>query len=174
STLRRHSALYASVSAIALLAAGAPAHAYSSAASALSPAALAGASTQQSVAARAAQGSTALMDPGIQAQIALSAANLAKATQAFANLTAAQAAARASSQLTLNNVPLSGSSWNGTPLSGLNPAGDPSSGLWVNADALQKDTASSTATVKQTAANALLTWQSLDLNKGETLVFDQL
>ena len=33
--------------------------------------------------------------------------------------------------------------------------------------------ASATATVKQTAANALLTWQSFDLNKGETLVFDQ-
>ncbi len=44
---------------------------------------------------------------------------------------------------------------------------------WINANPLQKDAASAKATVTQTAANALLTWQSFDLNKGETLVFDQ-
>jgi filamentous hemagglutinin family protein len=87
-------------------------------------------------------------------------------------MTAAQAAASASSQLTLANAPLSGSSWNGTALSGLNPRdSDPTQ--WINADPLKKDIASATATVKQNAAAAVLTWQSFDLNKGETLVFDQ-
>lgn len=113
-----------------------------------------------------------LISPALQAQNALSAANLARAAKDIANLTAAQAAASASSQLTLGNAALSASSWNGTALSGLAPRdSDPT--LWINADRLQKDTASATATVKQTAANALLTWQSFDLNKGEKLVFDQ-
>ncbi|HKY19223.1 MAG TPA: filamentous hemagglutinin family protein [Rhizomicrobium sp.] len=113
-----------------------------------------------------------IVSPALRAQQALSAANLARAAQDLASITAAQAAASASSQLTLGNAALSASSWNGTALSGLNPRdSDPT--LWINADALQKDTANATATVKQTAANALLTWQSFDLNKGEKLVFDQ-
>ncbi|HWC62049.1 MAG TPA: filamentous hemagglutinin N-terminal domain-containing protein, partial [Rhizomicrobium sp.] len=111
-------------------------------------------------------------NPALQAQMALSSANLARATQAIKDITAAQAAARASSQLTLNNSASSASSWNGTTLSGLNPLDkDPS--LWINADPLQKNLGTATATVRQTSANAVLTWQSFDLNKGETLVFDQ-
>jgi filamentous hemagglutinin family protein len=110
--------------------------------------------------------------PALQTQLALSAASLARAAKDLSNIAAAQAAASASSQLTLGNVALSGSSWNGSSLSGLNPR-DSDRTLWINADPLQKDAASATATVKQTAATALLTWQSLDLNKGEKLVFDQ-
>jgi filamentous hemagglutinin family protein len=108
----------------------------------------------------------------LQAQMALSSANLARATQAINDITAAEAAARASSQLTLNNSAGSASSWNGTALSGLNPL-DQDPTLWINADPLQKNAATATATVRQTSANAVLTWQSFDLNKGETLVFDQ-
>ncbi len=119
------------------------------------------------------QGAAAsLLNPAVQAQIALSTTNLANAAQALKNILAAQSAASSSSQLTLNNAPLSGSSWNGTPLSGLNPE-DTSASTWINASPLQKNTATATATVVQTAANAVLTWQSFDLNKGETLVFDQ-
>src|SRR5258708_4977256 len=86
-------------------------------------------------------------------------------------------AARASSQLTINGARLSGnlsaSAWNGAVLSGLKPVDDTDTTLWINADGLKKDTATATASVKQTAANAVLTWQSFDLDKGETLVFDQ-
>jgi len=134
----------------------------------LSPSAL----TRSSGTSSASSVQSPLTSPALQAQIALSAANLARAAKDLSNLAAAQAAASASSQLTLGNASLSASSWNGTALSGLNPRdADPT--LWINADPLKKDTASATATVKQTAANALLTWQSFDLNKGEKLVFDQ-
>ena len=116
--------------------------------------------------------SSPLTSPALRAQNALSAANLARAAADIANMTTLQAAASASSQLTLGNAALSGSSFNGTPLSGLNPRdSDPTT--WINADRLQKDASTATATVKQTATNALLTWQSFDLNKGEKLVFDQ-
>src|ERR1700722_11258416 len=111
-------------------------------------------------------------NPAMQAQMALSSANLARATQAISDITAAEAAASASSQLTLNNSASSASSWNGTALSGLNPL-DNDPALWINAGPLQKNTAAATATVTQTSANAILTWQSFDLNKGEILVFDQ-
>ena len=144
----------------------------------LSPAALgqtAAARTGTSGAVTAA--AAALANPGLQAQVALSAANLAKAAQAIKDMNLAQAAARASSQLTLNGAKLdgklAGSAWNGAVLSGLKPVDDTGGALWTNAERLQKDTASATATVKQTAANALLTWQSFDLDTGETLVFDQ-
>ena len=133
----------------------------------LSPAGLAqAASTRTPAAASAATQATATVNPAYQAQAALSAANLARAAQAIKDTTAAQAAARASSQLTLNNVPLSGSSWNGNVLSGLNPVDDADPTKWINADPLQKDTATATATVKQKAANALLTWQSLRSEQG--------
>ena len=140
------------------------------AASMLSPAALA--RTASGAGVNSQPSSQILASPSFQAQRALSAANLARAAADLSAINAAQAAASAGSQLTLNNVALSGSSWNGTALSGLNPRdGDPT--LWIGADALKKDTASATATVKQTASTALLTWQSFDINKGEKLVFDQ-
>ncbi|HJT44108.1 MAG TPA: filamentous hemagglutinin family protein [Rhizomicrobium sp.] len=137
----------------------------------LSPAVLARTSGGSAGGAPAAQ-VPGIVSPALRAQQALSAANLARAAQDLANITAAQAAASASSQLTLGSAALSASSWNGTALSGLDPR-DTDPTLWINADALQKDTANATATVKQTAANALLTWQSFDLNKGEKLIFDQ-
>ena len=138
----------------------------------LSPAAL-GRASGISTASGSPTGQAALTaSPALQAQLALAAANLARTATDLSNMAAAQAAASASSQLTLANAPLSGSSWNGTALSGLNPRdSDPTQ--WINADPLNKNAASATATVKQTAANALLTWQSFDLNKGEKLIFDQ-
>ena len=172
----RHRMLQVGVSATALLLSGAfsPAFAGGNAATLLSPAGLAQAAGQRAAAGQATVGPAGpLASPAVQAQIALSTANLAKAAQAIKNITAAQVAAGAAAQLTLNNAPLSGSAWNGTALSGLNPVDDTNQSLWINAGALQKNTATATATVKQTAATALLTWQSFDLNKGETLVFDQ-
>jgi filamentous hemagglutinin family protein len=165
--------LCAGASATALIGSGAFSPAFGgSAAQALSPANLAQVANQQASATSQAA-SASLGNPAIQAQIALSAANLAKAAEALKNLNAAQAAAAAASQLTLNNAPLSGSAWNGDALSGLNPVDDTNAGLWINAAPLQKNAAAATATVTQTSANALLTWQSFDLNKGETLVFNQ-
>ncbi len=162
-------------SASALLISGALSSAYAGdAASLLSPAGLAQAAGQRAGAARAANAAAnPLSSPAVRAQIALSTANLAKAALAIKNIAAAQTAASAASKLTLNNAPLSGSAWNGTALSGLNPVDDKNSSLWINAQPLKKNIAKATATVKQTAANALLTWQSFDINKGETLVFDQ-
>lgn len=116
---------------------------------------------------------TPLLNPAVQAQIAVSTAYLQQAAQALRSLQAAQAAAGAASKLTLNNAPLSGSAWNGNVLSGLKPVDDTNGNLWINAGQLQKDTGTATATVKQTASKALLTWQSFDLNKGETIAFDQ-
>ncbi len=170
----RHRALRAGVSATALLISGTFSQAFAdSAAMRLSPLGLAQSSAQHTGAAQAAAQAGPLANPAVRAQIALSAANLAKAAQAIKNITAAQVAAGASAQLTLNKVPLSGSAWNGSPLSGLKPVDDTDKSLWINAGALTKNTAKATATVTQTAANALLTWQSFDLNKGETLVFNQ-
>jgi filamentous hemagglutinin family protein len=157
------SVVCASIGAIAL----APSAAWGGAASLLSAANLA-----QRAASRT-QSASPLANPGIQAQIAFSAANLAQAAQALKTANATQTAASASSQLTLNGVSLSNSSWNGGVLSGLNPVDDMNPSLWINAGPLQKNGATATATVHQTAPNALLTWQSFDLNKGETLVFDQ-
>jgi filamentous hemagglutinin family protein len=159
----------------ALLVSGAVSPSFAgNAAQLLSPAGLAQAAAQHTRSGQMAAGQAGpLANPAVQAQIALSAANLAKAAQAFKNITAAQLAAGASAQLTLNNAPLSGSAWNGKVLSGLNPVDDTDKTLWINAGALQKNAGTATATVKQTAANALLTWQSFDLNKGETLDFNQ-
>ena len=136
----------------------------------LSPSVLARASGTAANGAPSAQ--SPLVSPALLAQMALSAANLARAAQDLSNITAAQAAASASSQLTLGNAPYPAVPGTAPPLSGLNPQ-DSDPALWINANPLQKDTASATATVKQTAANALLTWQSFDLNKGEKLIFDQ-
>jgi filamentous hemagglutinin family protein len=168
-------ALQAGVSATALVVAGALSPALAgNAAALLSSAALAQAAAGHAGAGQiAAAQAGPLANPAVQAQIALSTANLAKAAQAIKNITAAQVAASAGAQLTLNNAPLSSSAWNGAPLSGLNPVNDKNKSLWINADPLSKNAATATATVKQTATNALLTWQSFDLNKGETLVFDQ-
>ncbi|HXJ03315.1 MAG TPA: filamentous hemagglutinin N-terminal domain-containing protein, partial [Micropepsaceae bacterium] len=182
----RTRALFASTSAIALLASGvlSPAFAIDIAAR-LSPAGLAQNSGGAGSGSAAAAGAgAALVSAQAQAQIALSAANLAKAAQAIKDATAAQVAARASNQLTLNGQrldatlqslasKLTASAWNGSVLSGLKPVDDTDSTLWVNADPLKKDASTATATVKQTAANALLNWQSFDLDKGETIVFDQ-
>ena len=167
--------LAAGVSALALLASGAlsPAMAGDSAAQLLSPGNLSQVAGQRSSATQSAAQSASLANPQIQAELALSAANIAKAAQALNALSAAEASASAGSRLTLNNAPLSGSAWNGTPLSGLNPVNDTDPSLWINAGPLQKNTATNTATVTQTSANALLTWQSFDLNKGETLIFNQ-
>ncbi len=163
------------VSAAALLISGALSPAFAGdAASFLSPGGLAQAAGQHAGAGRAATAlASPLTSPAVRAQIALSTANLAKAAQAIKNITLAQTAASAASKLTLNNAPLSGSAWNGNPLSGLNPVDDTNSSLWINAQPLKKNTKTAMATVTQTAANALLTWQSFDLNKGETLTFDQ-
>ena len=173
---RVHSALYASVSAVALFASGALANAAPApnVASLLSPGMLAQTAAQRnSTSAVSTPGAAALANPAIQAQQILSAANLAKAAQAIKDVTAAQAAAKASSQLTLNNAPLSGSTWNGAPLSGLKPVNDADGTLWINANPLRKDVATKTSTVEQTDANAVLKWRGLDLNADETLVFDQ-
>jgi filamentous hemagglutinin family protein len=167
----RRLALLTGVSTVALVAAGAltPAVAGMSASSQLNAANLAA----RAVSPRPGVAAGPLTNPAAQAQIALSAAHLAQAAQSIRNLTAAQAAASAAAALTLNGIPLSGSSWNGTPLSGLNPVDDTNPTLWVNADPLQKNAATETATVEQTGSNAILTWQSFDLNTGETLVFNQ-
>lgn len=158
----RRRALLASVSAWALLAAGELSPAVAGQAPALSPAGLSQAAAQHS-AQVSAQASGPLLNPAAQAQAALSAANLARAAQAFKAITGAQAAAAAASQLTANGV----------PLSGLVPVDDHDPTHWINANPLQKDTATATATVEQTAANALLEWAKFDLFTGETLVFDQ-
>ena len=131
----------------------------------LSPAGLA--QTQALRAANQSNLAGPLANSAAQAQIALSVGNLARAAQALKAMNVAQTAASAASQLTLNNAPLSGSSWNGTPLSGLNPGSAP----WINAN--PATVSGSTETIQQTASNAILTWQSFDLNKGETLIFNQ-
>ncbi|HEX3487412.1 MAG TPA: filamentous hemagglutinin family protein [Micropepsaceae bacterium] len=133
-----------------------------------------------------------LDNPAVQPQVALSAANLANAAKALKDLNTSQASARAANQLTVKDPVtghvttlagrlealkqadlLKGSTWDGTALSGLKPADDSDPSLWINANPLQKNSGNSTATVQQTAPNALLTWKSFDLNNGETLVFDQ-
>src|SRR5262245_23589463 len=135
---RRSWVLYATVSASALMTSSALSPARADAVTLLSPSALA--QTARSPAAAA----SPPVNPNLQAQFALSSANLARAAQAVRDMTAAQTAARANAHLTLNNVPLSNnvpsaSSWNGAVLSGLNP--DTSApGNWVNANPLQKDT----------------------------------
>ncbi len=168
----RSRAFCASVTAMSLLSTSALTPAMAADAASL----LSSANLSQGAAARAGSGAInpALVtnSPAIQAQLALSSANLARAALALSNMNAAQAAASANSQLTLDNANLSGSSWNGSPLSGLNPL-DTDPRLWINAGHLQKDASAATATVHQTSANAILTWQSFDLNKGETLIFDQ-
>jgi filamentous hemagglutinin family protein len=170
----RRAALHIGVSATALLLSGAISQAYGAdAAFLLSPAGLAQAAQRTGTVKTTAPQTSPLTNPAVRAQIALSTANLSKAAQALKNIAASQTAASAASQLTLNNAPLSGSSWNGKALSGLNPVNDKDSSQWINADPIKKNIAKATATVKQTAANALLTWQSFDINKGETLVFDQ-
>ena len=168
----RSRALCASVTAASLLSTTALTPALAAdAASLLSSARLSQSSTEHA-SAGAINPTLVTNGPAIQAQMALSSANLARAAQALSAMNAAQASASANSQLTLDNASLSGSSWNGTSLSGLSPSdSDPT--LWINADKLQKNTSTATATVHQTSANAILTWQSFDLNKGETLVFDQ-
>lgn len=47
----------------------------------------------------------------------------------------------------------------------------PGSGAWVGANPLQ--TSGNDATIKQTAPKAILNWQQLNLNRGETLTFNQ-
>ena len=172
---KRRWALLASVSVLALLAADRVPPAFAGSPP-LSPAALTqAAGVHQAQVAAAIAGS--LANPMTQKQIQLSTANLTRAAQAFQAMQAAQAAATAASQLTLNNVPLSGSSWDGSTLSGLKPVNDHDPTLWINANPIDPtadiNTATATETIHQTAANSLLTWQSFDLNKGETLVFDQ-
>ncbi|HTJ62405.1 MAG TPA: filamentous hemagglutinin family protein [Alphaproteobacteria bacterium] len=170
----RRTALQIGVSATALLLSGALTQAYAAdAAFQLSPAGLAQAAQRTGTIKTTTPQTSPLTSPAVRAQIALSTANLARASQALKNIAAAQTAASAASQLTLNNAPLSGSAWNGKALSGLNPVNDKDPGLWINANPIKKNTKTATATIKQTAAKALLTWQSLDLNKGETLNFDQ-
>ena len=177
SNLRPHDLrlLRAGVSIVALLVSGefAPAYAGTSAAQLLSQGALAQAAAHSRGGQISVSPAGPLANPAVQAQIALSKANLAKAAQALKNVAAAQTSASAAAALTLNNLALSGSAWNGTALSGLNPVDDTDPTLWINADPLKKNTAKAMASVTQTAANAILTWQSFDLNKGETLVFDQ-
>jgi filamentous hemagglutinin family protein len=171
----RYRALFAGVSASAFVVSGAfsSATAGNSAAQILSPAGLAQIASRHGIQQDSTTPAGPLANPAVQAQIKLSAANLARAAQTLKDQTAAQVAAGAAAQLTLNNAPLSGSGWNGTALSGLNPVNDTSKTLWINADPLHKNTAKGIATVTQTGSNAILTWQSFDLNKGETLVFDQ-
>src|ERR1700682_1779703 len=144
----RSRAFYASVSAIALVASGAlsPAHAVY-VPSRPPPAGLAAGVRTGGNQGTAIQAAT-LANPALQAQIALSAANLAKAAQAIKDVNLAQAAARASSKLTLNNAPLSGSSWNGAVLSGLKPVDDTDPTIWINAEGLKKNNQTATATVK--------------------------
>jgi filamentous hemagglutinin family protein len=173
----RRRALLAGTGAGAILASSMITPAFPDPAFNLSPAGLTQAASQRAARAAAARAQGPLINPASQAQQALSAANLARAAQAITNMQAAQAAATAADQLTLNGLKLSGqlsgSSWDGTALSGLNPVDDTDPALWIGADPLQKDVPNKVATVKQTAPNALLTWQSFDIDVGETLRFDQ-
>ncbi len=155
SSLWRGLALSTSTSVVALLAAGAFNDALAgNAAQQLSTAGL-------GAAARAIQSPTTgspTASAAVQAQIALSVGNLARAAQALKSMAARQAAASA---LNVLSNP-------GNPLSGLVPD---TTTQWINANA--PTISGSTETVQQTAANAVLTWTKFNLYTGETLVFDQ-
>ncbi|MCK9917118.1 filamentous hemagglutinin family protein [Microbacteriaceae bacterium K1510] len=100
---------------------------------------------------------------------------LQRATQALQAMRAAQSAAGALARSTPNAVP------NGLVLGGLNPVSNPNSttdGLttWVGADMpVQSTAANGVADVKvrQTQANAILSWQTFNVGSNTTLTFDQ-
>lgn len=176
--------LSTSTSVVALLAAGAlNCASASTAAQLLSPGSLAAAGKSLS---SGGAGVSPAMSAAAQAQIALSAANLARAAQALKSMAAQQAAASAV------NVLLNPS---GQPLSGLqcSPQCDPiSQGSTIATDATQwvnlqpiptkpvtdptvsgRYLPTQTMTVVQTSQNAIATWSSFNLYTGETLFFNQ-
>ncbi|WLE63277.1 filamentous hemagglutinin family protein [Burkholderia plantarii] len=101
--------------------------------------------------------------------------NLGNTAQAIAAQIAAQNAAAAAAANTLSNVP------NGLAAGGLQVAPGASSGtgnplLWVNANAPTQSVDGSghvTVDVRQTAQNAVLTWQTMNVGRQTTLNFDQ-
>ncbi|WP_246792191.1 filamentous haemagglutinin family protein [Burkholderia perseverans] len=101
--------------------------------------------------------------------------NLGNTAQAIAAQIAAQNAAAAAAANSLSNVP------NGLAVGGLQVAPGASSStsnplLWVNANAPTQSVDGSghvTVDVQQTAQNAVLTWQTMNVGRQTTLNFDQ-
>lgn len=117
---------------------------------------------------------------GVSPQQALQASqpsiqNLARAAQGIAQQIAAQQAAAAAAAGAPSNVP------NGLAVGGLQVAPGASSAtsnsvLWINANLPTQSVAANgqtTVDVKQTAQNAVLTWQTMNVGKQTTLNFDQ-
>ncbi|WP_189050838.1 beta strand repeat-containing protein, partial [Aliidongia dinghuensis] len=153
-------ALLASVSALTLLAAGAPAEARN----------ILAADGAASAAANAAAG--AVMSAQQAAAATQQSMNsLARATQAIQAMQAAQGAARNLALSAPSTVP------NGLGAGGLqvapNVGTDPS--LWQNANLPTQATSGgqTTVTVKQTAQKAILTWAQFNVGKDTTVHFDQ-
>lgn len=97
---------------------------------------------------------------------------LARASRTLKSISDAQKAARAAALAGASAIP------NGLQTSGLKPATANFGGtdlLWQGANAPVQNTVAGRAqvTVKQTAAQALLTWQSFNIGKETDLVFDQ-
>jgi filamentous hemagglutinin family protein len=162
-----HAALLASVSALALLTAGAPVRAL--------PFASAGGGNSASVAAAAAAAAMASVQQAQQAT-QQSMSSLLRASQAVAAMQQAQAAARALAQRTPSNVP-----------NGLLPGGlVPDSGLtapgvaapvttWIGANTpVQTSGGGQTlVTVQQTQQKAIANWSSFNVGQNTTLYFNQ-
>ena len=153
-----HSWLLASVSAIAMLAVAAPAHARSPG----------GSTTTQSTAAIAATQSAQ-----IEAQRAARAADgaLKRATVAMQAMQAAQKAARDAALAAPGGVP------NGLVAGGLQvaPGAVPGSNLWLGARLPTESVEGgrSNVSIEQTQQKAILTWQTFNVGKDTTLYFDQ-
>jgi len=100
--------------------------------------------------------------------------SLARAAAAIQSMQTAQAAARAAAQAAASAVP------DGLATGGLMPdSGVPANGdlppSWQNVSALTQSTSggTTTVTIKQTATEAILNWQTFNVGKNTTLDFDQ-
>ncbi len=97
---------------------------------------------------------------------------LARATRTLKSISDAQRAARIAALAASSTVP------NGLQIGGLKPATEDYSGasaLWTGANAPAQSTTGgrTQVSIKQTAAQALLTWQTFNIGKETDLVFDQ-
>jgi len=131
----------------------------------------------QSSAARGAATTAGMTNLGVSPQQALqvnqpSIQNLATAAQGIAAQMAAQQQAAAAAANIPSNVP------NGLAVGGLQvaPGATSNSSLWLNANLPTQSVAGNgqvTVNVQQTAPNAILTWQTMNVGRQTTLNFDQ-
>ncbi|MEW6435584.1 MAG: filamentous hemagglutinin family protein [Pseudomonadota bacterium] len=157
-----YAALLTGVSTLALLTSGAPGHA-------IPLGTMRGGGSYSATANAAAAAVASAQQSSVVAQQSMSA--LTRALQAVQAVQQAQAAARALAQQTPSGVP------NGLAPGGLQvaPGATPGTSLWLNAG-LPSETVSGSqvnVTIKQQAAQAILTWQTFNVGQNTTLNFDQ-